>query len=64
MNLPDWVRAECRKEINKPTSSMADRVSRVREAAYRCSYLYDYEAKAYVYVGPEPEPISDPRRAK
>ena len=40
---------------------MEDRVARVKEAAYKCGYLYDHVAKAYVYVGPEPEPLTDPR---
>ena len=61
MNLPDWVKAECRREINKPTPSMEDRVARVKEAAYKCGYLYDHVEKAYIYVGTEPEPHADPR---
>lgn len=60
MSLPEWVRAVCRKEINKPTPSMEDRVSRVKEAAYKCGYLYDHQEKTFVYLGSDPEPLTDP----
>lgn len=61
MSLPEWVKAECRKEIRKPTKSMQDRSDRVHEAAYRCGYLFDFETRQYVYVGDGPEPRIDPR---
>jgi hypothetical protein len=62
MGLPDWVRAECRKEICKPMVSMQERVDRVHAAAYRCGYLRDHVTSTYVWVGEGPEPLEDPRR--
>jgi hypothetical protein len=62
MELPEWVKAECSKEINKPTPSMQDRVDRLHAAAYRCGYLRDHVTRTYVWVGEGPEPREDPRR--
>lgn len=63
MSLPSWVRAECRKVIRMPFPSMAERAAAVKEKAFSFGYLHDHVTGQFVYFGPEPEPIEDPRVA-
>lgn len=63
MQLPEWVRAKCRVIIGQSHKTMADKVSKVREEAYKHGYLYDHVQKDFVYVGEGPEPRFGPPAA-
>jgi len=51
VELPDHVKAGCRKIIKSSGLPMAEKSSAVKEYAYSCGYLYDHVARGFVFVG-------------